>query len=433
MIAFLDFISMAINLLYAFLFFFLISTFLPLHTNRLIRLVSMVLCCVLSLTVIYMNDVYNIMGSLTGFFAYIIIFHKGRILEKIMTILVFYPPVIAINFLTLDLSSHLFFQATGAGDPTLGWSDEIYIVSTLFYIVACFARLLFWAAAWLILRNSLKQIMMNLTNRILIIVNIIILATCTSIVTVLILGKTDNRFIIYPICCASVLSAFGCIYLVAYLCKYIQTVYRAKEMEIQRNFYKDRIEDEKMVRSVYHDLKNHLLVLQANMSSHEDMQEELLALQNKISGYEDYYHTGNSFLDVLMRDKSRAAKEKKIDFQAAVQFHAGNFMEPLDISTIFGNALDNAIEASEKLADSMRLIDVKASQVRDMLIIAVENNCSAMESFDHKTSKQDKFLHGFGLNNIKSTVEKYQGECIIKHSGQKFILKIMIPVCDSAS
>lgn len=49
-------------------------------------------------------------------------------------------------------------------------------------------------------------------------------------------------------------------------------------------------------------------------------------------------------------------------------------MEPLDISTIFGNAIDNAIEASENLPEYKRLITVKAERVRDMLLITIENN-----------------------------------------------------------
>ena len=57
-----------------------------------------------------------------------------------------------------------------------------------------------------------------------------------------------------------------------------------------------------------------------------------------------------------------------------VDFHGIDFMEPLDISTIFGNAIDNAIEASENLPEYKRLITVKAERVRDMLLITIENN-----------------------------------------------------------
>ena len=63
-----------------------------------------------------------------------------------------------------------------------------------------------------------------------------------------------------------------------------------------------------------------------------------------------------------------------------------DFMEPLDISTIFGNALDNAIEASEALPEDKRLITVKAEQVRDMLLITVENNTQPGSAPPEKTA-----------------------------------------------
>ena len=66
---------------------------------------------------------------------------------------------------------------------------------------------------------------------------------------------------------------------------------------------------------------------------------------------------------------TKSAKEKQIDFNAVISFESGAFLEALDISTIFGNALDNAIEASEKLPEDQRIITVKADRVRDMLLL----------------------------------------------------------------
>lgn len=103
-------------------------------------------------------------------------------------------------------------------------------------------------------------------------------------------------------------------------------------------------------------------------------------------------------------------------------------MEPLDISTIFGNALDNAIEASEKVSESMRLITAKASRIHDMLVVAVENNMMLDLPKDAKTSKEDTFLHGFGLLNIRKAAEKYDGQCTAKAGDGKFVLKVMIPI-----
>ena len=71
-----------------------------------------------------------------------------------------------------------------------------------------------------------------------------------------------KEFIVYPICGASIFSSFGCMYLSAYLYDSFQRAYRIQQLEAQCSYYKDRIRDEERVRSIYHDLKNHLLVLE---------------------------------------------------------------------------------------------------------------------------------------------------------------------------
>ena len=133
-------------------------------------------------------------------------------------------------------------------------------------------------------------------------------------------------------------------------------------------------------------------------------------LRSQIADYEDYVHTGNEFLDIILKDKAAKAREKQIDFSALVDFKGMDFIEPLDISTIFSNAIDNAMEASERLPEDQRLVTVKAERVRDMLIITVENNTLPGTRPAEGTTKKDRFVHGFGIPNIKKAVEKYDGQ-----------------------
>lgn len=151
-------------------------------------------------------------------------------------------------------------------------------------------------------------------------------------------------------------------------------------------------------------------------------------LRSQIADYEDYVHTGNEFLDIILKDKAAKAREKQIDFSALVDFKGMDFIEPLDISTIFGNAIDNAIEASEHLPEEQRLVTVKAERVRDMRIITVENNTLPETPPPSGTIKKDRFVHGFGIPNIKKTVEKYDGQCSFRREDGIYLLKILIPV-----
>ena len=203
-----------------------------------------------------------------------------------------------------------------------------------------------------------------------------------------------------------------------------QEQFTIKRMNEQFCYYREKEEDEKRVRALYHDMKNHLLILERQNS--DETKQMAADLRRQISGYEEYIHTGNELLDVIIHDKAKKAKEQQIDFSAVIHFEAGGFIEPMDLSTIFGNALDNAIEASVKLPPEQRLITVKAGRIQDVLMIVFENY--AVMGKMNGTSKEDELLHGFGIPNIRKAVEKYHGECVIRQENGKFVMKNIIPL-----
>lgn len=199
------------------------------------------------------------------------------------------------------------------------------------------------------------------------------------------------------------------------------------QLQQQYAYYQDKLKDEERIRSIYHDMKNHLLVLEGNQGT-EATRQMAQELRSQISDYENYIHTGNDFLDIIIRDKAEKAREKKIDFSAFIDFRDVDFIAPLDISTLFGNGIDNAIEASEKLPEEQRVILVKAGKIQEFVSILIENNCSDTVYAEGHTTKTDKFLHGFGISNMKKSAEKYGGTCTTAQADGKFTLKILLPV-----
>ena len=200
------------------------------------------------------------------------------------------------------------------------------------------------------------------------------------------------------------------------------------QLQQQYAYYQDKQRDEERIRAIYHDMKNHLLVLESKQNT-EETRQMAQELRIQIADYENYVHTGNEFLDIILKDKSEKAREKHIDFSAVVDFEGVDFIEPLDISTLFGNGIDNAIEACEKLREEDRVILVKAGKVRRFVSILIENNCAAEALPKGKrTSKAEPLLHGFGIANMKKATEKYGGTCTTKRENGKFTLKILLPV-----
>ena len=94
---------------YVFVFFRMIHAFLPLRRRFPLRLAAFFVCSILATMVIYSNDLPNLLGTLLGMIVYISIFHQGHRTKKITSVLVFYPSLIAVNYLMHDIGSRCFF------------------------------------------------------------------------------------------------------------------------------------------------------------------------------------------------------------------------------------------------------------------------------------------------------------------------------------
>lgn len=427
----LELLSLGCVVLYSFVFFWIIRTILPLRKRRPVRIAAYGVFHFIANAIIYSNDLECLALTFLAFFLYLLVFHKGVFIEKISVFLVFYPALISVNYLMMDIGSRIFYGITQTTYAEVIRSPELMLLSQGIFTLSVFMRLLFWAGAWLVLRKFLYRITAHLTLRMWLIVDALILASFVAVFTI-IFFMPEETAIVYPICGASIFSSFGCIYLASYICDATRNAYRVQALERQSRYYKDKIQDEERVRRIYHDLKNHLIVLQAETQGGQAAMQSIQRLREQVEGYENYYQTGNEVLDMILRDKAKQAQESRIDFSAALSFQDGGFIEPLDISTIFGNALDNAIEASEKLPEEQRLITLKTGRLRDMLFIVVENNAfssgAASAEMPEGTTKQDAFMHGFGLSNIRKAVERYEGQCIVKAEAGVFTLKIVIPI-----
>ncbi len=206
--------------------------------------------------------------------------------------------------------------------------------------------------------------------------------------------------------------------------------HQLKELQTRYQYYEELRKEEARVRAIYHDMKNHLLVLESQGKDSAENQEMIQSLQRQISDYENYVQTGNAFLDVILRDKMKTAREQKTDFHAEIDFTKGDFMDGMDVSTIFGNALDNALEACAKLPEEERFLTVRGNANQgNYLTIQIENAANPADFEENNiTTKDDSFLHGFGKKNIRKAVEKYNGNCTWEYGDGIYRLSIAIPI-----
>lgn len=181
----------------------------------------------------------------------------------------------------------------------------------------------------------------------------------------------------------------------------------------------------------YHDLKHHIMALRAE-ENQEKREAYLDQMEEEIRNYEAQNKTGNKVLDTLLTSKNLFCMKNHISMTSVVDGTLFDFMDVMDICSIFGNALDNAIECEKKIKDrEKRLIHVSAFSQRNFLIIRFENYCENDLIFDAElptTTKEDSQFHGYGLKSIRYTVRKYGGEVDINVQDNWFELKILIPM-----
>ena len=186
-----------------------------------------------------------------------------------------------------------------------------------------------------------------------------------------------------------------------------------------------------MVNHKYHDLKHQIAVLKSESISKESF-DYLDQMEKEIKIYEAQNKTGNKILDTVIMGKQIHCQSVDINLTAIAEGTALDFMDPIDISTLFGNVLDNAIESVSKIEDKeKRLIHLTVAKQKDFLRIRVENCYEGQLVYKNGlplTTKHDKDYHGYGLKSIQSTVLKYKGSVTIQDQNGWFEIRILIPM-----
>ncbi len=181
----------------------------------------------------------------------------------------------------------------------------------------------------------------------------------------------------------------------------------------------------------YHDLKHQLGIMQGGAQGKAAQQwvSEALDSMNVVSMMQK---TGNETLDVVLVQKNMLCDAAGIQFVTVVDGSLLKGLDDVDIYSLFGNALDNAIECLKAVEDrEKRMVTLTVRKVGEMVRIGVENYTPAevkiVDGFP-QTTKEDKLSHGYGVKSIAYIVKKYGGIMNFEVNGNTFILDIMLPL-----
>ena len=200
----------------------------------------------------------------------------------------------------------------------------------------------------------------------------------------------------------------------------------------QKNQYDLAKENISLINQKCHDLKHQIQAMRL-MFSDQQREEYFQEMEQSIRIYEILAKTGNEVLDTVLTEKSLYCEANGIQANCVADGRLLAFMDPVDLYTIFGNALDNAIECVRSFENrAQRIIDVLVYSEKQMLVIQIINPVSQALEFDSEglpvSTKVKNGYHGFGLKSIRHTVRRYGGFLSTKVEHGCFYLQILLPI-----
>lgn len=204
-----------------------------------------------------------------------------------------------------------------------------------------------------------------------------------------------------------------------------------------KNQYNHYVELEKYYSEIFrikHDINNHNNIISVLLQNGEyDDLKNYMDKYNKniINLDKEVLVCKNKIIDAICLSKRAICKEKGINIKFDIKVPEFINIDDLDLCIIYGNILDNAIEACNRIVDQNKekFIDVKSNIVKGYLTIKIVNSkdgVSIKRNGKFITLKKDKKNHGIGLYSVQKSVDKYSGQVILKDKEEAFTTCIIV-------
>lgn len=204
-------------------------------------------------------------------------------------------------------------------------------------------------------------------------------------------------------------------------------------LQMKADYYAVSKENIDLINTKCHDMRHQLRYLDPSRESGERYRQQI---EEIINVYDGIIKTENEALNVVLTEKSLLCRKRNIRISCMADGAALSFLDDMDIYSLFGNLLDNAMESVEKLSDpEKRVIDLSVTRKNGFVFIRAMNYFEGELQFDGGfpvTQKENKDYHGYGLRSIQLIAEKYHGKMTIRPQGQFFVVELLFPVPSAA-
>lgn len=200
-----------------------------------------------------------------------------------------------------------------------------------------------------------------------------------------------------------------------------------QQAHIQYEYYASQEEKYNESMAILHEVGRHLNMIEGIYEAERanEAKEYTGEIREILQPLIPQQYTNNPILNILLNDKKRSAVSYDINFQLEIGNVSLSFMEPLEITTVFGNLLDNAIEACQQV-EKNRYITLRLDTYNDFTAVYIINSSSGRKEWrGGKPVSQKAGNHGIGLINVEHIVKKYNGNIIFEETERTFSCKII--------
>lgn len=203
----------------------------------------------------------------------------------------------------------------------------------------------------------------------------------------------------------------------------------AEIIKKQEEQYQQLLTYQKDLLKIRHDQKNYILGL-IDAIENKKYENALSSLRNEysvVSNSAISQNSQNGILHLIISSKTDEAKTMGIEIDYSYRNIDKINISPIDLAIALGNALDNAIEATDKVTDRAKIVQLYVATQNGYVIINIKNPTEHnVDTENLNTTKNDSNLHGFGILSIKSIVAKYRGNVAFKCENNEFQTTILI-------
>lgn len=181
------------------------------------------------------------------------------------------------------------------------------------------------------------------------------------------------------------------------------------------NYYRLLFEQDENQKILIHDIKNHFnsILTLLEKEKYDEIRNYITHVSQSTSLKETYHICDNEFLNTILCRYSQLAAEQHTTFKVDIRKNSTLFLTPNDLTSLFCNLLDNALEATVNIPNSFIELSVTEKPDISLSVLTLVNSCLENPFSDSKhilvTTKADKQIHGFGTKSISRVTKKYKG------------------------